>query len=33
MQNLLKRAFPDWLLIVVGSKLATTGILLSLGLG
>ncbi len=33
MPAFLKRAFPDWLLIIIGSKLAATGILLSMGFG
>jgi hypothetical protein len=33
MQGFLKRAFPDWLLIIVGSKIATSFFLLSMGFG
>jgi hypothetical protein len=33
MPAFLKRALPDWLLIIVASKLAATSILLSMGFG
>ena len=33
MQKLLKKAVPDWLAIIVASKLATTLVLLSMGFG
>ena len=33
MLGFVKRALPDWLLIIVGSKIATIFLLLSMGLG
>jgi hypothetical protein len=33
MQDFPKRAVPEWLLIIVASKLAATAVLLGLGFG
>jgi hypothetical protein len=33
MMTVLKRALPDWLLIIVASKLAATSVLLGFGFG
>jgi hypothetical protein len=33
MQSFLKRALPDWLLIILASKAAATFVLLRFGLG
>ena len=33
MQKILPKAVPDWLAIIIASKLATTLVLLSMGYG
>jgi hypothetical protein len=33
MQQFIKKAVPDWLAIIIVSKLATTLVLLSMGFG
>ena len=33
MQKFFKKAVPDWLAIIIASKLATTLVLLSMGFG
>ena len=33
MQQFIKKAVPDWLAIIIVSKLATTLVLLSIGFG
>lgn len=33
MQRTLRKAVPDWLVIIIVSKLATTLVLLSMGFG